>query len=53
MATLITQGSKLSKQDEELLEEVIEYRKLVGSLQYLTMTRLDICYVVDQASQFL
>ncbi|XP_022023806.1 uncharacterized mitochondrial protein AtMg00810-like [Helianthus annuus] len=29
------------------------YRSLVGALQYLTITRLDLSYAVNQASQFL
>ena len=29
------------------------YRSLVGALQYLTITRLDIAYIVNSVSQFL
>ncbi|XP_021992186.1 uncharacterized mitochondrial protein AtMg00810-like [Helianthus annuus] len=29
------------------------YRSIVGALQYLTITRPDICYAVNQVSQFL
>lgn len=51
--TLVIQGSKLSKNDDELLKDVTECRQIVGCFQYLTLTRLDIAYVVNQVSQFL
>ncbi|KAK9060122.1 hypothetical protein SSX86_020826 [Deinandra increscens subsp. villosa] len=36
-----------------VLEDPTEYRSLVGALQYLTITRPDISYSVNQVSQFL
>ncbi|OMP11238.1 Reverse transcriptase, RNA-dependent DNA polymerase [Corchorus capsularis] len=30
-----------------------EFRKIIGSLQYLTLTRPDICYAVNKLSQFM
>lgn len=46
-------GRKLSKNDENPLPDNSEYRNLVGYLQYLTMTRPDVPYGVNQVSQFL
>lgn len=37
----------------ELFEEPEKYRRLIGKLLYLTMTRLDISYAVQTLSQFL
>jgi hypothetical protein len=44
-------GSKLSKHDGELLADPSEYRQVVGALQYCTLTRPDISYVVNQLCQ--
>ena len=44
---------KLQKEDGELLSDVTMYRRLVGSLLYLTMTRPDIAYAVQFLSQLL
>ncbi|XP_071712656.1 uncharacterized mitochondrial protein AtMg00810-like [Rutidosis leptorrhynchoides] len=33
--------------------DATQYRSLVGALQYLTITRLDLSYAVNQVSQFL
>lgn len=38
--------------DDTPFQDVILYRSLVGDLQYLTITRPDLSYVVNQASQF-
>lgn len=46
-------GLRLSKADGELLSDPIEFRQLVGALQYLTMTRPDISYVVNSVCQFM
>ncbi|XP_019085563.1 PREDICTED: uncharacterized protein LOC109126461 [Camelina sativa] len=38
---------------DEPYEDVTRYRRLVGKLIYLTITRPDICYAVLQASQYM
>lgn len=52
-STPITPSSKLAKDDSPLLEDAAPYRRLVGRLLYLTATRPDISYAVQQLSQFV
>ena len=51
--TPIELNVKLRKEEGNLLVDPSLYRKLVGSLVYLTITRPDISFVVQQVSQFL
>ncbi|XP_035546965.1 uncharacterized mitochondrial protein AtMg00810-like [Juglans regia] len=44
---------KLTANDPELYEDPSEYRRLVGRLLYLTITRPDLAYSVQVLSQFL
>lgn len=44
---------KLSKSEGEPLGDNTQYRKVVGKLLYLTITRLDISFATQQLSQFL
>jgi len=44
---------KLLPDQRELLEDVGRYRRLVGKLNYLTVTRPDISFAVSVVSQFL
>ena len=51
--TPIITGFKLSKDDDVSIVDPTLFKKLVGSLMYLTMTRLDIMYGVSLISRFM
>jgi histone deacetylase 1/2 len=46
-------GQNLSKFDGDPMEEVTQYRSVVGALQYLTITRPDIAFVINKVCQFM
>ncbi|KAK6159148.1 hypothetical protein DH2020_006462 [Rehmannia glutinosa] len=46
-------NQKLHIQDSSLFENPTLYRSTIGALQYLTLTRPDISYIVNKLSQFL
>ncbi|KAL5554519.1 hypothetical protein UlMin_041920 [Ulmus minor] len=52
-ATPGTVGKTLSKFDGDLMADVTMYRSVVGVLQYATLTRPDIAFSVNKASQFM
>ena len=47
------QSVKFSSSIGEPVTNISQYRRLIGKLLYLTLTRLDICYSVHKLSQFL
>ena len=47
------QQLKLSKSSGELLPDSSQFRRLLGKLMYLTLSRPDITYAVHRLSQFL
>ena len=49
----LEQNVKLSSEEGELLEDVTVYRRIVGSLIYMTITRPDLSYAVRLVSQFM
>ncbi|KAL4336331.1 hypothetical protein GQ457_07G001260 [Hibiscus cannabinus] len=52
-STSIVPNKKLSKHDGNPLDDITTYRKLIGKLIYLTNTRPNIAFAVQQLSQFL
>ena len=52
-STPLAAAVKLSADEGDLLVNATEYRHLVGSLQYLTLTRPDISFAVSTVAQFL
>ncbi len=49
----LDQNGKLSADIGEVLEDATMYRKIVGSLIYMTITRPDLNYTVGLESQFM
>ncbi|XP_019173479.1 PREDICTED: uncharacterized protein LOC109169035 [Ipomoea nil] len=45
--------TKLVTPSEELFENPTQYRRIVGALQYLTITRPDLAYAVNRLCQFM
>ena len=53
VATPIASGTNLSATNGTLLSDPMPFHQLVGSLQYLTLTRLGISYVVHHVCQYM
>ena len=53
MAKPMDSNLNLLANDSSELVDVTHYRQIIGSLMYLTNTRLDICFVVNTLSQYL
>ena len=53
MATPVDTQAKLSATDGAPVADATQYRSLAGALQYLTLTRPDLAYVVQQVCLFM
>ncbi|KAM2234356.1 hypothetical protein EV2_013133 [Malus domestica] len=53
ISTPVSCGQKLSAYNGEPHDDVETYRSVVGALQYLTITRPDLSYAVNQVCQFM
>lgn len=53
LTPLPTHSSSLTLSSGSLLSDPTEYRTVVGSLQYLSLTRPDISFAVNRMSQFM
>jgi hypothetical protein len=53
VSTPIDSKYKLNSEDEEPLENINQFQRLVRKLIYLTVIRPDISFVVSQVSQFM
>ncbi|XP_059306169.1 uncharacterized mitochondrial protein AtMg00240-like [Lycium ferocissimum] len=51
--TTVEYNTLLQSTNDPLLDDIHSYQQLVGKLIYLTITRLDICFVVQVLSQFM
>ena len=51
--TPMFENQKLSLEDGEAIDFSSLYRSVIGGLQYLTITRPNIAFVVNKLSQFL
>ena len=51
--SLVQPRLRLSKTDGDPITNPQEYRSVVGALQYVTLTRPDIAFAVNQVCQFL
>jgi len=48
----LEQNVKLSANERDLVEDTTMYKHIVGSLIYMTITRLDLSYAIEVVSQF-
>lgn len=53
ISTPVAAGQKLTIYDGDPLSDATVFRQVVGALQYITITRPDISYAVNQVCQFM
>ena len=53
MTMLMTMNLKLLSDTSSEIVDVTLYRHIIGSLMYMTNTRLDICFAVNTLSQYM
>ncbi len=53
IAIPLEQNVKLGVDEGDLVEDTTMYRRIVGNLIYMTITRPDLSYVVGVVSQFM
>jgi hypothetical protein len=53
ISILLEQNVKLSADEGDLVEDTTMYRRIMGSLIYMTITRLDSSYALGVVSQFM
>ena len=53
LSSPVAHGKRLSVHDVDILDDPSEYRSVVGALQYLTITRPDLAFAVNQVCQFM
>ncbi len=53
ISTPLEQNVKLNVNEGDLVEDTIMYKCIVGSLIYMTITRLDLSYAVGGVNQFM
>lgn len=41
---------KLLQEEDDLLDDLIVYRRMIGKMLYITITRLDLSYAIDRLS---
>uniref|UniRef100_A0A803P8U2 Reverse transcriptase Ty1/copia-type domain-containing protein n=1 Tax=Cannabis sativa TaxID=3483 RepID=A0A803P8U2_CANSA len=51
--TPMIQSNKLHLRDNPPFEDITQYKSVIGALQYLTLSRPDIAFLVNTLSQFL
>lgn len=53
ISTPVQEKLKLTKEGDEKIADATQYKSLIGSLRYLTTTRLDIVFRVGPLNRFM
>lgn len=51
--TPICKGHHFTKDSGDVIDNVSQYRSIIGALQYVTLTRAEITFSINKLSQFL